>query len=161
MGKANSFEVWEPLVNVPLIVAIPGMTPKRVSVRRSLIDLVPTILELMKVPLPKQPEGDSTDFLSGLSLLPDVMLASEPASRDVLVDMPAGPYNDARRALYHGDLKLMVSGESRFDLYDLAADQGETQNLADTDKQRLREMKERYAATKARLREVKVSGKRK
>jgi choline-sulfatase len=156
----HGFEIWEPLVNVPLIVAIPGMTPKRVSTRRSLIDLVPTILELMKVPAPK-PEGESTNFLSGLSLLPDVLLATDPAARDVLVDMPAGPYNDARRALYHGDLKLTVSGESRFDLYDLAADQGETQNLADTDKQRLREMKERYAATKARLREVKVTGKRK
>jgi arylsulfatase A-like enzyme len=75
--------------------------------------------------------------------------------------MPAGPYNDARRALYHGDFKLTVSGESRFDVYNLSQDPQESLNLADTDKQTLRELKERYAATKARLREVKVTGKRK
>lgn len=158
----HGFEVWEPLVRVPFIVAVPGAPAKRIAQRRSLIDLAPTVLELMKVPLPTPSDApEETDFLSGQSLLPDVLLDAPPKPRDVLVDMPGGPYNDARRALIHGDLKLTVSGEARFDLYDLAADPDENRNLADTDKQRLREMKERYAATKARLREIKVTGKRK
>jgi choline-sulfatase len=157
----HGFEVWEPLVKVPLIVHVPGGSPRRVAERRSLIDLTPTVLELMKVQLPTNEDPAATDFLSGVSLLPDILGDAPPRPRDVLVDMPAGPYNDARRALFHGRFKLTVSGEARFDLYDLTDDPQENLNLADTDKQNLREMKERYAATKARLREVKVTGKRK
>lgn len=160
----HGFEVWESLVRVPLVLHVPGASPRRVTPRRSLIDLVPTILELMHLPSPGAPEGESDDdFVSGQSLLTDVYLPAgkEHAQRDVLVDMPAGPYNDARRALIHGDQKLIVSGESRFALYDLAADPEESKNLAKDDKERLGAMKDRYAAAKARLREIKVTGKRK
>ncbi len=161
----HGFEVWEPLVRVPLLVHVPGVTPRRVKARRSLVDLVPTVLELMRVapPEPLAPGAAGTDFLSGQSLLVDAYLppGAVPAERDVLVDMPAGPYNDARRALISGDLKLTVAGEARFDLFDLAADPGEVDNLASRDKGRLGAMKERYAALRARLREVRVTGKRK
>lgn len=155
----HGFELWEPLVHVPLLVLVPGAKPHHVHERRSAIDLVPTILDLMRVP---RPTGEGTDFVSGVSLLADVFPregASE-ARRDVFIDMPAGPYNDARRALIHDDLKLIVSGESRFDLFDLASDPGEEKNLAD-DAPKLREMKDLYAALKARLPEVKVTGQRK
>ena len=83
--------------------------------------------------------------------------------RDVLVDMPGGPYNDARRALIHGDLKLTISNGARFELYDLAADPGEQKNLWDFADARGKrdEIEARYAATKARMREIKVTGKRK
>ena len=50
-------------------------------------------------------------------------------ARDVLIDMPAGPFNDSRRSLIHGDLKLTVSNESRRELYDLSKDPGERDNL--------------------------------
>lgn len=161
----HGFEVWEVLVRVPLLVYVPGSKPRRVGARRSTIDVVPTILQLMKVPVPPRPEvgAAGSDFVSGNSLLPDVFL-KEGAShevRDVFVDMPAGPYNDARRALIHEDLKLIVSNEARFDLYDLAADPGELQNLAKSDASRLTQMKDRYAAMKAWLREIKVTGQRK
>jgi arylsulfatase A-like enzyme len=160
----HGFEVWETLVRVPLVVHVPGAPPRRVAPRRSLIDLVPTVLELMHLPSPGLPEGESDDdFVSGQSLLTDVYLpdGKEHASRDVLIDMPAGPYNDARRALIHGDDKLVVSGDSRFALYDLAADPDEAKNLAKDDAKRFTAMKDRYAALKARLREIKVTGKRK
>ena len=161
----HGFEVWEVLVRVPLLVYVPGSTPRRVPARRSTIDVVPTILQLMKIPIPPRPEpgAQGVDFVSGNSLLPDVFLepGASHAARDVFVDMPAGPYNDARRALIHEDLKLIVSNEARFDLFDLAADPAEAQNLAKSDPARLDKMKERYAATKAWLREIKVTGKRK
>lgn len=161
----HGFEVWEVLVRVPLLVHVPGAAHRRVSARRSVIDLVPTVLELMKVPVPVRAEvpSDSTDFVSGSSLLPDVFAkeGTAPQKRDIIVDMPAGPYNDARRALIHDDLKLIVSNEARFDLYDLAADPKEAHNLAKSDDPKLAKMKDRYAALKAWLREIKVTGKRK
>jgi arylsulfatase A-like enzyme len=154
----HGYEVWEPLVHVPLLVYVPGAKPSRVAVRRSAIDLAPTILELMGVPGPSKP--DPNDFLSGVSLLPDLFVGAggKPAERDVLVDMPGGPYNDERRALYHGDLKLIASG-AHVEVYDLAKDPGEEQDLADAPERQT--IQPYYDAAKARLREIKVTGERK
>ncbi|EYF06203.1 sulfatase-like hydrolase/transferase [Chondromyces apiculatus] len=176
----HGFEVWEELVRVPLLVHVPSAPPSRVTARRSLVDLTPTLLDLMHVPLPGGAGGapggapgagqeggtpSESDFLSGTSLLSDVFLAPGQAAqaRDVLVDMPGGPYNDARRALIHGDLKLTISNGARFELYDLAADPGEQKNLWDVADARGKrdEIEALYAATKARMREIKVTGKRK
>jgi hypothetical protein len=55
---------------------------------------------------------------------------------------------------------MIVSNDSRYELYDLAADPAEKKNLG-TDPARDKPMEQRYAATKAWLREIKVTGKRK
>jgi choline-sulfatase len=157
----HGFELWEVLVRVPLLVHVPGIAPASVSQRRSLIDLVPTILELEGVPLPSASGGASpNDFLSGVSLLPDLL--PEPgkalAERDILIDMPAGPYNESRRALIHGDLKLIIARDAHQELFDLAKDPGESNDLWRSDKGRIAQA---YAQAKARLREIKVTGERK
>lgn len=158
----HGFEVWEPLVRVPLLVYVPGLKPSRVAARRSHIDLVPTLLELAGAPVPPAPSAtEGTDFVSGESLVPDLLRPSgEPAPpRDVLVDMPAGPYNDGRRALIRGDMKLITANNVRFEVYDLAADPEEKKNLV---KEPAGEaMKATYDAWKTRLREIVVTGKKK
>lgn len=155
----HGFELWEELVHVPLVVHVPGAPPSRVKVRRSAIDVVPTLLELAHAPIPSG--DDPNDFVSGTSLLPDVFLApgAKPAERDVLVDMPGGPYNDPRRSFIHGDLKLTISNGSHEELYDLAADPDERKNLWGTGAEK--DIRLRYEAAKARLREIKVTGPRK
>jgi arylsulfatase A-like enzyme len=152
----HGFEVWEELMRVPLIVYVPGQKPSRVKPRRSLIDLVPTVLDLASV----RPafDGGPFDFISGKSLLPDISLApgETPEERDIFVDMPAGPNNDDRRAYYHGNQKLYISSGYSYTLYDLAADPGEKTDLAESQKESLLAMKSSYEAFKARLREVRV-----
>jgi choline-sulfatase len=157
----HGFELWEPLVRVPLIVHVPGAKASRVDARRSLIDLAPTVLDLLRIDPPTATEG-SADRLSGTSLLPDVSLpAGTPAQqRDVIIDMPAGPYNDPRRAFIHGDLKLTISNNTSYELYDLAKDPGETEDLWQKPEAK-GDMADRYAAAKARLREIRVLGPRK
>jgi choline-sulfatase len=157
----HGFELWEPLVRVPLIVHVPNVKPSRVDTRRSLIDIVPTVLDLLHIDPPKATEG-SVDRLSGTSLLPDVMLPPDKRAepRDILIDMPAGPYNDARRSFIHEDLKLTISNNSGFELYDLAKDPAEAQNLWQKPEAR-GDMADRYAAAKARLHEIRVVGPRK
>lgn len=158
----HGFELWEELVRVPLVVYVPGARPSRVAARRGLIDLVPTVAELMGAPLPAAAGAEDKDFISGTSLLPDIFLAegASPPARDVLIDMPAGPYNDARRALIHGDWKLTISNNARFELYDLASDPEERKNLwSKTPDTKL--MEDRYSAVKAGLREIRVTGARK
>ena len=124
---------------------------------------MPTLLDVMHVPAPA--DGGGADFLSGQSLVPDVFLVkgTEAEARPVFIDMPAGPYNDARRALIDGDTKLIVSNDTHFELYDLAADPEEAHDLwgKPEGKDARDRMAAAYAATKARLREIKVTGERK
>ena len=122
-------ELWEPLVRVPLVVYVPGAKAKRVAAKRSHIDLVPTIMELVGAPIP------SDRSLRGTSLVTDVLAGdgSAPAERDVYIDMPEGPFNEMRRALITGPspgAKLIDVAGRRFELYDLARDPDEQQNLA-------------------------------
>jgi arylsulfatase A-like enzyme len=150
----HGFEVWEPLVRVPLIVHVPGAAPHHVPVKRSVIDLVPTILDLLNVPPP--PPGE----LSGQSAMDDVMAreGGDFEERDVYLDMPDGPYTHLRRALIHGTtpgMKLIHFGGRHYQLYDLAADPGELDDLA-SDPDRLRPMAEALQAKRATLHEVYV-----
>jgi arylsulfatase A-like enzyme len=150
----HGMEIWEELVRVPLLAYVPKAVPHHVTPPRSGIDLVPTILELFEMPLP---DGSRAfDFVSGHSLLEDIALPAgyEPAERDVLVDMPAGPYNDERRALIRGQKKLYVANSVRYTLFDLENDPAE-KNASD-DKDLLAEMKARYQEQKSQLREVPV-----
>ncbi len=153
-------EIWEELVRVPLIVHLPGVAPGHVTARRSAVDLVPTLLDLLGVPLPGRAGAEpatANDFLSGVSFLPDVLFPAGAEPRDVLVDMPDGPFNDPRRALIHGDLKLTISNGTRFEIYDLAKDAEERTNLWEKGSPEAKEMEPLYAAAKARLHEVRVT----
>ena len=152
-------ELWEELIRVPFVVYVPGVAPGHVAVRRSAIDLVPTMLELMGVPAPAGTEPN--DFLSGVSLLPDLLAPASAEARDVFVDMPPGPFNDARQALIHGDLKLIVSNGLQRELYDLGKDPEERANLWEDGGPAAKEVNELFAAQRARLREIRVKEEKK
>ncbi len=141
-------ELWEPLVHVPLIVHVPGTPPRRIPAKRSHLDLVPTVLELMGIP--RAPE------LHGTSLLEDVRGTA--AERDVYIDMPEGPFNEMRRAVLTGPapgIKLIDFG-GRYELFDLRFDPGETKNLASSDPTQLAAAKDALARARASLREIPV-----
>jgi arylsulfatase A-like enzyme len=150
----HGFEVWEPLMRVPLVLRVPGVRPHHVPVKRSVIDLVPTLLDLLRVSPP--PAGE----LSGQSTVDD-LFARDGApfdERDVYLDMPDGPYTHLRRALIHGTtpgMKLIHFGGRHYQLYDLATDPDESNDLAG-DADRLRPMIEAMQAKRASLHEVYV-----
>ena len=124
----HGFEIWEPLIRIPLLVRAPGLTPHHVPVKRSVIDLVPTVLELMGISQPGQGE------LSGQSLADDLDRRDPNyEERDVYVDMPDGPYTHMRRAIIHGTtpgMKLIHFGADQYQLYDLERDPAESEDLA-------------------------------
>lgn len=146
-------ELWEPLVHVPLLVYVPGVEPRRIEAKRSHIDLVPTVLDLMGLP------GDAR--LHGTSLLADMKGApNEVEERDVYIDMPDGPFNELRRAVLTGPspgLKLIELDGNRYELYDLRADPGETNNLATSDPSQLATAKEAMARVKGTLNVIRVT----
>lgn len=147
-------EIWESLIRVPLLIYVPGAKPRRVPVKRSHIDVAPTLLELMGGP----PDLDGE--LRGTSLLADVFLpdGEEHEERDVFVDMPAGPYNGIRRAVITGPspgMKLINQGGATYQLFDLANDPREARDLS-ADKEKVAPVLERMQAIRARLKEVEV-----
>lgn len=150
----HGFEVWEELVRVPLIVHVPGVAPGRVDERRGAIDVVPTILDLYRLPAPG---GEGTDFVSGHSLLLDVVQPKgyEPKPRLVFVDMTAGPNNAERQALIWEGKKLIASGGRPLGLYDLDQDPGEKKNLLE-DADLKEKMLSRLQAVRRQLKEVVV-----
>lgn len=150
----HGVEIWEPVVRVPLLVYVPGAKPHRVSGRRSLIDLVPTVLDVLGQPAP--PPGE----LSGESFAGDLFGSDEDGrrSRDVYIDMPVGPYNGVRRALVTGDgagMKIVHFGGTQYSVYDLAKDPAEAEDLAG-DPTVLDPLVQKLQAFRGRLHEIDV-----
>jgi arylsulfatase A-like enzyme len=150
----HGFEVWESLMRVPLIIRVPGAPPHRVPVKRSVIDLVPTLLDVMRIPQP--PPGQ----LSGQSAIADVLAKpGDPfEERDVYMDMPDGPYTHMRRALIHGTtpgMKLIHFGGRQYQLYNLATDPEEQEDLSPS-AALLAPMVQAIRAKRGTLREISV-----
>ncbi|HET9932573.1 MAG TPA: sulfatase [Polyangiaceae bacterium] len=128
----HAFEVWEVLTRVPLIIAGPGFSPRRIEQRRSHIDLAPTILELMGQPIPPD--------MQGKSLVPE-LLGGQPESREpILVELTEDSHNPYRRGLISGDYKIIDFGRSKYELYDLSHDPGELHDLSKERKDELERM---------------------
>lgn len=136
----HAFALWEVLNRVPMMIAGPGIEPRRIEERRSHIDLAPTILELMGVAVPAS--------LAGKSLVPELYGREAPSNREpILLDLPADTYNPPTRATIKGDYKLIEDPGNKFHLYHLAEDPGETHNLVASPKHAdvLAEMKATHA----------------
>jgi arylsulfatase A-like enzyme len=129
-----------------------------VPVKRSQVDLVPTVLDLMNVAPPAPGELSGESDLADLEVAPTDGGAWEYPERDVYIDMPAGPYTAMRRALIHGTtpgLKLVQLDSGAFQLFDLARDPDEKEDLA-ADPTRLKEMVAQMQAKRATLAEIEV-----
>jgi arylsulfatase A-like enzyme len=113
----HGFEVWEPVVRVPLFFVIPGVPPHKIDAARSAIDMAPTVLDLFSL------APDAT--FEGKSLVPEI-LGGPAEERDVVIDLPKTSDNDKRRALVHGQTKIISFGAQEYSqVFDLATDPDE------------------------------------
>jgi arylsulfatase A-like enzyme len=133
----HAFELYEILIRVPLFIYVPGVEPRQVPRWRSHIDLVPTIYDLMGVPIP--------DGLPGTSLLPEIKGEDVP-QRPIISDLPADTYNVRKRALIDEEgFKLTATGADRiFEMFNVREDPDESKNLINVEKDRAKAMMERY-----------------
>lgn len=77
-GMGHGTTLFEEVVRVPLVIALPDQTPSVAAHLVSLMDVLPTLLEVAQAPLP---EG-----LGGRSLMPIVRAEDFPATRDIVME---------------------------------------------------------------------------
>lgn len=117
--------LYNEVLHVPLIIRLPGAgKPVEVKQPVAMLDLAPTVLDLMGVSAP--------DGFQGQSLVPYLGGGGPPQQRRIgaaLMRYPAWP--KAQRAMFAGRYKALLRvTENRFEVYDLEQDPAEKQNLS-------------------------------
>ena len=119
-GMGHVRQLYESQLRVPLIFSWPGHLPEGMTVETpvSLVDLLPTVLDLLNVPDPMNRVGRS--------LAPLIDAERSMAPRPIVAaTFQPGPGEDLQ-AVVVGDHKLIQAPESgRVELYDLAQDPAE------------------------------------
>jgi len=122
--KTHGFFIYNSTLHVPLVVHAPGLRPRIVSAPVSTADVMPTLLEELKMPVPSQVQG-----LSFVKLMEGK--ESDPAtSRGIYGEtfLPRLHFNWSElRGFRFSRYKFIEAPEP--ELYDLEKDPGELQNL--------------------------------
>ena len=113
-GHANA--LYEESVRVPLVITAAGMAAGRVARNVSLVDVAPTVLDLLHLPAERAFEGRS-------------LVAADAPSEALLEFEPIFPDAASRRrharGIVRGRSKLLVAPDGDATTYDLATDPGE------------------------------------
>lgn len=134
---------YDELVKVPLVVKLPG-TPasdrprkrnrrgagRRVEVPVGLLDVAPTLLDILGPAEAGSEEAAARAGFEGRSLLPLLTGGEGEALPSSFVPSPAFMGQSTWRGVTDGRLKLLFEmADRRFELFDLTADPGETRDL--------------------------------
>jgi arylsulfatase A-like enzyme len=135
-GANHGLTLFREVERVPLAIRVPGLPPRRVTDTVSLVDFMPTILDLLEIETPKAP-------MAGRSLLA-LMRGGRMASRGALLESRLRLRRDANLEAYvTGRWKLIVEiprgirwkpgkrpARTKIMLFDRVADPGETRDVA-------------------------------
>ncbi len=120
--SGHGYFIYQEALKVPLLIALPGQAGKaNIDSTVQLVDLMPTILSLLEIPVPPAVQGNS---------FANAMQGRTPDSRAAFSEsLTATKYFGAAplRSLQDGTFKYIDS--PRPELYDLNADSGEKNNL--------------------------------
>ncbi len=128
-------------ISTPLIVSWPAGIEARGALRTDpvhVIDFVPTVLQVTGGKRPETIAGLPVPPMQGMSLAPDF-------ASDGNVNHPYLWWNhDGNRAIRIGDWKLVADHKKPWELFDLAKDRSETDNLAATHPGKAKEMEQAW-----------------
>jgi arylsulfatase A-like enzyme/Flp pilus assembly protein TadD len=138
----HGFFIYESTVRVPMMIHFPGrLAPGESPASARLVDIAPTVLDLLDLP--------AFEGVDGVSLVPTIEgRGQELPPAYVESRQPWRSYGWAPlRSVRHGDFKLIAA--PRPELYDLATDPGESENLVGRDRDKVRELRVLLAAAEA------------
>jgi arylsulfatase A-like enzyme len=123
--------LYDELLRVPLIVKVPGVAPRKHDGVVQLIDLAPTVADILGVTRPSSWVGRSLVPVMAGETLPDAPAFGE------LLPAPSWPHKAKAMVTADGKWKLFYRmDDRRYELYDLAADPEERSDLYAKDKPR-------------------------
>lgn len=118
--------LYEEMVHVPLILKVPGVGHRAIETPMGQMEVAPTLLDLLGLTIPRQWVGRSRadEIRSG---------APAPVEPVFFEVFPDSNYDAWQVGMRKGDLKLIYRLDQQyFELYDLAADPRERDNVFDT-----------------------------
>jgi arylsulfatase A-like enzyme/tetratricopeptide (TPR) repeat protein len=134
--QTHGFFVYNAAVHIPMIVAGPGVGTREIPDQVRIVDVMPTALDLLGVPAPPSVQGVSL----------------RPLARGERLSLVA--HSESWYPRYHygwSDLQTIQDGRFKYiraprpELYDLAADPGETNDLSGRDTTRVLAMERALA----------------
>ncbi|MCZ6766362.1 MAG: sulfatase [bacterium] len=135
-GRNSNY--YEVLTRIPMIIAGPGIPKgKRRKIPVSLVDIQPTLKELLGV--------EYADSMQGRSFT-DALLGED---RQAFVYFTDVREHDQMDALLENGYKLIAHGDRSFELYHLQTDPDEEKNLATEEPERVARMFEKIEAHRA------------
>ena len=142
--QTHGFFIYNSTVHVPLIIKVPGALSRVIDSEVSLVDVMPTILQSLKVPIPASVQGRS--LLGQIQGRP----ASAPSNVYAESYLPLLHFRWSQlRSLQSGGLKYIDT--TRPEIYDLRTDPKELKNLYATRQAQGHEMRDRLNSLIRRL----------
>ncbi|WP_424019001.1 sulfatase-like hydrolase/transferase [Halorientalis pallida] len=141
--------MYDELMHVPLVVDVPGRAGRTVEEQVSLIDIGPTVCDLVGTDVPEAVQGESLDpYLSGESSEDRTLIGTSSQGDRLAVRTPSWKF------LWH-------RADERVELYDLESDPEERRDVSDDRpeevsrfRERLEEYLEEAAATNTELPDI-------
>ena len=140
--RENKMWIHEGGIATPLIAYWPAGIRLKGKITRQVghvIDLMPTLLEVAGASYPKEFKGRALTAMEGRSLAP-VFQGKPLGSRTLAWE------HEGNRGIRDGDWKLVATFRGAWELYDLAADRTETNNLASSNPAKAKELADRWQA---------------
>ena len=124
-------DLFDEQLRVPLIIALPGRPARTVDTDAALVDVGPTLVDLVGTTPPASFHGRSLlPFVEGTA---GAAAAEARAARPLYAELlPAAAWPHHATMMIDGDKKIIHRiSDRRWELFDLRADPGEKRNLAD------------------------------
>lgn len=142
LGHGHS--LYEEALRIPLLIMAPGLTPRVVEERVGLVDVMPTVLDLLSIPPPAMQGRSLVSLLRG-ELDAEEERGGGASARPHFAETTSNRVH--LRSVLAENWKLILDvNTDEVELFDLARDPGEQSNVAAASPERARTLRQRLDA---------------